>query len=181
MSTDAIAVDYALAMSDGIGPRGGLTDEELDAEAPAFERALRRVRDESASGVLGFWGLPRDRVTLAAVDRVVDALAGEVDDVLVLGIGGSSLGARAIHQALTLPGGVPIAESERKAPRLHFPDNSDPWLLAALFERLDPRRTVAVAISKSGGTVETAAQLAMLIEGIDWRAPERTWKPSFAG
>ena len=159
MSTDAIAVDYALAMSDGIGPRGGLTDEELDAEAPAFERALRRVRDEASSGVLGFWGLPRDRVTLAAVDRVVDGLGGEVDDVLVLGIGGSSLGARAIHQALTLPGGVPIAESERKAPRLHFPDNSDPWLLAALFERLDPRRTVAIAISKSGGTVETAAQL----------------------
>ena len=27
----------------------------------------------------------------------------------------------------------------------------------------------------------TPAQLAMLIEGIDWRAPERTWKPSLAG
>lgn len=27
----------------------------------------------------------------------------------------------------------------------------------------------------------TAAQLAMLLEGIDWRAPRRTWQPELAG
>ena len=27
----------------------------------------------------------------------------------------------------------------------------------------------------------TSAQLAMLLEGIDWRAPQRTWRPSTAG
>ena len=27
----------------------------------------------------------------------------------------------------------------------------------------------------------TAAQLAMLLEGIDWRAPQRTWQPLAAG
>jgi transposase len=27
----------------------------------------------------------------------------------------------------------------------------------------------------------TAAQLAMLLEGIDWRAPRRTWRPEIAG
>lgn len=33
-----------------------------------------------------------------------------------------------------------------------------------------------------GGTVAlTAEQLAMLIEGIDWRAPERRWRPAVAG
>ncbi len=33
-----------------------------------------------------------------------------------------------------------------------------------------------------GGSVSlTSAQLAMLIEGIDWRAPERTWRPAVAG
>ena len=32
------------------------------------------------------------------------------------------------------------------------------------------------------GTVPlTAAQLAMLIEGIDWRAPIRSWRPEMAG
>ena len=33
----------------------------------------------------------------------------------------------------------------------------------------------------SSGTVHlTAAQLSMLLEGIDWRRPERTWKPRAA-
>jgi len=32
-----------------------------------------------------------------------------------------------------------------------------------------------------GSITLTPAQLAMLIEGIDWRAPERVWKPVFAG
>jgi len=27
----------------------------------------------------------------------------------------------------------------------------------------------------------TPAQLAMLLEGIDWRAPQRTWRPLVAG
>jgi len=27
----------------------------------------------------------------------------------------------------------------------------------------------------------TPAQLSMLLEGIDWRAPERTWRPLAAG
>jgi len=33
-----------------------------------------------------------------------------------------------------------------------------------------------------GGTVSlSSAQLAMLVEGIDWRSPERTWRPAVAG
>ncbi len=34
----------------------------------------------------------------------------------------------------------------------------------------------------AAGTVSlTAAQLSMLLEGIDWRAPVRSWRPSLAG
>ncbi|MET2829192.1 IS66 family insertion sequence element accessory protein TnpB [Mesorhizobium shangrilense] len=38
------------------------------------------------------------------------------------------------------------------------------------------------AAGHAGGTVSlTSTQLSMLIEGIDWRAPERRWKPAVAG
>jgi transposase len=33
----------------------------------------------------------------------------------------------------------------------------------------------------TGSVALTSAQLSMLIEGIDWRAPERTWRPAVAG
>ena len=36
-------------------------------------------------------------------------------------------------------------------------------------------------ITKEGVVTLTPAQLSMLLEGIDWRAPQRTWQPSVAG
>ena len=33
----------------------------------------------------------------------------------------------------------------------------------------------------SGGVSLTPAQLAMLVEGIDWRMPVRSWRPEMAG
>ncbi|MCA3703913.1 MAG: IS66 family insertion sequence element accessory protein TnpB [Tagaea sp.] len=35
--------------------------------------------------------------------------------------------------------------------------------------------------AKDGSVVLTPAQLAMLLEGIDWRAPLRTWRPEGTG
>jgi transposase len=32
--------------------------------------------------------------------------------------------------------------------------------------------------AESGSVALSSAQLAMLLEGIDWRRPERTWQPS---
>lgn len=36
-------------------------------------------------------------------------------------------------------------------------------------------------ITKEGSVTLTPAQLSMLLEGIDWRAPQRTWQPTVAG
>jgi transposase len=36
-------------------------------------------------------------------------------------------------------------------------------------------------ITKEGSVTLTPAQLSMLLEGIDWRAPRRTWQPTIAG
>ena len=36
-------------------------------------------------------------------------------------------------------------------------------------------------MTRTGSVALTAAQLSMLLEGIDWRRPERTWMPSLAG
>ncbi|MBV9018639.1 MAG: IS66 family insertion sequence element accessory protein TnpB [Alphaproteobacteria bacterium] len=36
-------------------------------------------------------------------------------------------------------------------------------------------------ITKEGVATLTPAQLSMLLEGIDWRTPQRTWTPQLAG
>jgi transposase len=49
-------------------------------------------------------------------------------------------------------------------------------------KRLDQRGFVWPRMIEPGGTITLSpAQLAMLIEGIDWRVPERVWKPAIAG
>jgi transposase len=52
---------------------------------------------------------------------------------------------------------------------------------ACLFsKRLEKGRFVWPA-AKDGKVALTSAQLAMLLEGIDWRAPQRTWRPLRTG
>jgi len=52
---------------------------------------------------------------------------------------------------------------------------------ACLFsKRLEKGRFVWPSAT-SGKVTLTPAQLSMLLEGIDWRAPERTWRPLRAG
>lgn len=36
-------------------------------------------------------------------------------------------------------------------------------------------------MTQAGVAHLTGAQLSMLLEGIDWRRPERTWRPALAG
>ncbi len=52
---------------------------------------------------------------------------------------------------------------------------------ACLFaKRLERGRFVWPSAS-DGKIVVTQAQLSMLLEGIDWRAPQRTWRSQVAG
>lgn len=52
---------------------------------------------------------------------------------------------------------------------------------ACLFmKRLEKGRFVWPA-AKGGKVHLTAAQLSMLLEGIDWRTPQRAWRPTQAG
>ena len=158
-----VELDYTLSMAPAIGPEGGLAEAELDGQQAAFESAALGVKARVEAGELGFWQLPADLRALERVRGVRASFPAGVRDVLLLGIGGSSLGARALCQALAGPLELSgIAQPEH--PRLHFPDNSDPWLLHALLQHLDPQKTAAIVISKSGGTVETAAQMLVVRE-----------------
>lgn len=74
------------------------------------------------------------------------------ENVLLIGIGGSSLGARAIMQFLRGP-----YYNLNSKPRLFILDNIDPALASRLEETLDFRRTALIYISKSGSTAESAA------------------------
>jgi glucose-6-phosphate isomerase len=74
---------------------------------------------------------------------------GTFTHLLVIGIGGSTLGPQFVSHALSKPGKDPM--------EVHFFDNTDPdgmdLVLAEIGDHL--ARTLVVVISKSGGTIET--------------------------
>lgn len=89
----------------------------------------------------------RERVDdLAEFASLVD-----VDDVVLLGMGGSSLAPEVMRRALG-------------SDRFHVLDTTHPTAIRRLAGSLDPARTMVVAASKSGTTLETRAQLAWFRE-----------------
>lgn len=52
--------------------------------------------------------------------------------------------------------------------------------LLLLAKRLEKGRFIWPTIAREGSVTLTAAQLAMLVEGLDWRMPTPSWKPEIA-
>ncbi len=161
-------LDARYLESERVGRENGLeVAAELkarEAELARFHRGLlERSRDPAA--MLGWIHLPEATESARAILRYREANAW-AREVVVLGIGGSALGAKALTQALS---------PEEPPARLHFVDHTDPVPLARLLRRLDPAATLVLAISKSGGTAETLAALLLFRRwleaalGADWR------------
>ena len=74
-----------------------------------------------------------------------------VRDVALLGMGGSSLAPEVMGRAFG---------AQRDAPALHVLDSTDAGAVRALESELDPRRTLFVVSSKSGGTIEPLSMFA---------------------
>ncbi len=161
--------DYENALGSAVGAEGLRVSDRSAATAAHAVEAFRKRVD---SGEIGFPQLPDDRGVARAVTEFADDLRGAIDDVLVLGIGGSALGSYALDVALRGPhplqtpvGGTRGARGSRKRgagsgakPRLVVLDNIDPGLAAAALEQLDPKKTAVVVIAKSGSTAETLSQ-----------------------
>ena len=165
---EILRIDYANVMSDGStlpdAEQNLVSEHELDSLAGRVLAGHKNLEKMGASGEIGFIDLPDADIseTLALVERY----RPECDAVVVLGIGGSALGTIAVATALLHPWHNLLSTEQRAgAPRLFVLDNIDPTEMAALFDMLDPARTVFNVISKSGETAETMSQFLM---AADW-------------
>ncbi|HEV3257532.1 MAG TPA: glucose-6-phosphate isomerase [Gemmataceae bacterium] len=144
----------------------------------AAERELQKPSPELLPLDAGFIDLPqlalqdfRRKAEASVLGRVLAAancLRDQVDRVVVLGIGGSYLGARALFEALRNSYHNELRpENRHRLPRIYFEGNNvDNDAFQELLDLLqttcvDPElrdeRWAAIVISKSGGTLETAA------------------------
>jgi glucose-6-phosphate isomerase len=150
---------YGRLFQDGLDRDHGLPRSRLDELAQRFPAVQSEVRDRRDRGEYGFYGLGDQGATVKEIAAFAEGLGQAHDHVLVLGIGGSALGARALLSALRPPAWNELDDEAREYfPRLTVLENVDPTSVAAALKRIDPRRVLVNVISKSGGTAETMAQ-----------------------
>ncbi|MGB4739944.1 MAG: glucose-6-phosphate isomerase, partial [Fuerstiella sp.] len=127
-----------------------------------------------------------DNSLIARLEACAARLRDTVDSVVVLGIGGSYMGMRAMFEALNNPYHNELCRNGRAGvPRIYFEGwNVDSDNQKALLNMLDKRaeraedkaapgaRTAVIVISKSGGTLETAVSFRNFRDMIERRFPD---------
>ena len=135
---------------------GGTPPEDKQPLDAAFFDLPERLLDE-------------DRAVLDQIIAAGNRLAAEVDRVVVLGIGGSYMGARAMFEACCHPYHNELSRQARKdRPRIYFEGNNvDNDATSGLLDLLEGDQNWGIiVISKSGGTLETAVGLRVFLDAL---------------
>lgn len=153
-----LSIDTGNMYAEHIGI-GGVTSEHCQALTGELAAIHNDVAKELVHGLdskyacLTLHDTMQDQ--LDEIVRTAEAIR-HFQTILVIGIGGSSLGCKAIRHALK-----PERRPENPV-SLRFVENIDPFLLEGLFQELDPKTTALICISKSGSTIETVVQYQIL-------------------
>jgi glucose-6-phosphate isomerase len=140
---------------------------EFEGRSPAdtlqaADACLKGLIEHSRKGSLPpFLALAYAEDDLGLIEATATRIRAQAADVVILGTGGSSLGA----QMMTALNGTGYSRAAKR-PRLHFPDNLGPFTMDALLREIDLEHTHFIVMSKSGTTAETLAQMMACLSAI---------------
>lgn len=128
---------------------GGALKSELKALRSQLTEANQNLEKLRKTKEQGWFDLPFDEKMAISLMLQAREVKRDFTDLIVVGIGGSSLGAKTIYQALG---------KQKNGINLHFLDSPDPETLA-LWAKSKKfwKKTAINVISKSGSTLETMA------------------------
>ena len=164
---DLPVLDVNLMLAPGL-PGVGLDPARLEGTmAERFREVYGDVEGRRARGEIGFFDLPWASENTRRVQEVADSFGQWFENVVLVGIGGSGLGAVTLRDALLAPLWNERDEEGRDYfPRLYVLDNPDPATVGPLLDRLDLRKTLFNVVSKSGSTAETMALYLVIRERL---------------
>ncbi len=132
-----LTIDYRNAMASAVGREHGVTDAMLDEIAPQIAETHIRLLAEHEAGGQRWIDLPSDKALAAEINAFAADARPKYQDFILIGIGGSSLGAIATVQALTDPFRNLLSPESRSGPRFFVLDNPDPEKVAATLATVD--------------------------------------------
>ena len=151
-------------------------------EIPEAKQPLDAGFHEMPECILDDYQADRDNSELGRILKTAKRLGALVDKVVVLGIGGSYMGARALMETCCNPYHNQMTRGQRGGkPRMYFEGNNfdNDWSQALLqFLEADSRgdgpegNWGIIVISKSGDTLETAASLRIFLNALKSKVGE---------
>ena len=159
--TRLLTIETGNMYQNNVGPEG-LEPTQLHALQDQLAVIHERIGQDTRAGLEAIYACLTLHTHMPATTSEIKAMAQEIRQtphVFVIGIGGSSLGAKAVLQAL---------KPDRQLAddvQLYFVENIDPYHLETLFTNIDPGSAAVITISKSGGTIETVVQYQII---RDW-------------
>jgi glucose-6-phosphate isomerase len=143
-------------------------DETVAGLADYTEHLLQVRKDGAYDAPESSLNLPDDNALLEAVQFVAqEKMTTNLKYSIVVGIGGSNLGTKAVYDALL---GYRDTLEPQRFPKMLFAETTDPeWLtsIAGLVAGLSSKDEVLVTvISKSGGTAETLANFEIIADAL---------------
>jgi len=121
-------------------------EDEMHELAKRLEAVKTELLRQKKAKQVGFFRSPDAIGDIQATEKLALELRRKYRTLVVIGIGGSDLGARAILRALRPETGGMAVE--------FIGANTDPEEIAALLRRLDLKTAVLNIVSKSGDTIE---------------------------
>ncbi len=122
-----------------------------------MDNALATIKEERDSKKVGYYNLPKDSQLELA--KVKDINLEGITQVVIIGIGGSSLGIKAIESILN-----PYTADAKE---MLFMENSDPITILETLSKIRKEEACFFMISKSGSTIEATSIFKTLIAHLD--------------
>ena len=167
-----INIDYSNILGGKIGLQNGINERVLNNFCQKHQSYVKEIWQKKNESGYAFLNLPDDQKTLRKIKNFVsDQKKYKWENIVVLGIGGSALGAIALRGSLL----GPLYNLNNK-PRLFIVDNIDPTHIFNLLKTIKLSKSLFIVISKSGTTTEPMALYALVKEKLKKSFPKNYQK-----
>ena len=165
LKMEKITFDYSKAA-------GFISDEEVTYMSKLVEDAKKQLLDRNGAGndFLGWLDLPvdYDKEEFTRIKKAAEKIQGDSEVLIVIGIGGSYLGARAAIEFLRHGFYNNVSKKIRKTPEIYYCGNSiSGTYLQGLIDVVGDRDFSVNIISKSGTTTEPAIAFRIFKEMLE--------------
>ncbi len=129
-------------------------NSDLTIYQDIIDKAHNSILEQKENKLLGFYDLPEKNTE--RINNYINQIDKDFDNIVVLGIGGSALGNKALYSALR------VEKSLSK--KLYVADNVDPTLVYDILSQIELKRTLFNVVTKSGTTAETMSVFLIILQ-----------------